>query len=390
MVKPSLGRDQSYARVVNNELVIQKLRESDYSATELAEILDLSHAAMSSILKGLLKGNIIKISYSKSKAGKGRKQVYYTLNEKYGLIIVVSLSDNRYNITISNIKEEILLEEEKEIDRYDVAIIYELVLRLKKILSETRFHNIPLQNIIIAVPGRVNSITGELQLSKQFDSDLFYGKNSIITIFENHFDAPVIMDNDINLSIIGEIKCGHLTGVKNAMVAYIDNGMGGALVLNNKFYGGDFGYAGEFGLMHTTFHGIDSYLDEFASLRSLKNYANKLFNREFNVAELVKEYKKKGQLYAYINETAHLVGHKLRDIIELLNISNIVLSGRVNLFGEDYLNCVIEEIKKSQNQCEIKYSDLARNSILFGAMSKSVDQTIAHLDNTVIGKVMSS
>ena len=115
MIKESVGCDQSYARTVNNELVIQKLCESDYSATDLARELDLSHAAISSILKGLVNDRIIKASYSSSTAGKGRKRVFYSLNEAYGLIIVVSLSNNRYQIIISNIREEILLEETDEI-----------------------------------------------------------------------------------------------------------------------------------------------------------------------------------------------------------------------------------------------------------------------------------
>lgn len=97
MTTQAFGRDQSYARKVNNELVIQKLRKEDLSATELSSTLNLSHAAMSSILKGLLGQGIIKVSCSKSEFGKGRKQVVYSLNEQYGLIIVVSLSDNRYS-----------------------------------------------------------------------------------------------------------------------------------------------------------------------------------------------------------------------------------------------------------------------------------------------------
>ena len=36
MTTQAFGRDQSYARKVNNELVIQKLRKEDLSATELS------------------------------------------------------------------------------------------------------------------------------------------------------------------------------------------------------------------------------------------------------------------------------------------------------------------------------------------------------------------
>ena len=381
--KEILGRDQSYARAVNNELVIQKLRERDYSATDLANDLNLSHAAISSILKGLVNDNIIRASYSGSTAGKGRKRVFYSLNEAYGLIIVVSLSNNRYEIIISNIREEILLEFEKEITNYDVATIYEIVLKIKDILMMVEYRDIPLRSIIIAVPGRVNAITGELQLSKHFDADLFDGKNSIKNIFSKYFDAPITLDNDINLSIIGEMKCGCLKSINNAMLAYIDNGIGGALIIDGKFYGGDNGYAGEFGLMHTSFHGEESYLDEFASLRSIKEYAKKKFNRSFVVNDLVKAYEKHGELYDYINETAHLVGKKLRDVIELLNVSHVVISGRVSLFGIDYLHHVNEEVNKSKNTTIVEYSKLSKKSILIGAISKSVEQSIPHMSGNI-------
>lgn len=379
MIKLTVGQNQSYARAVNNELVIQRLRQKEYSATELANELGLSHAALSSILRGLMKDEIIKISHSVSVTGKGRKQVCYSLNDGYGIMIVVSLADNRYLISISNIKEEILFEEEKEIDKYDVATIYEIILRIKQLL-ELEYRDIPLRHIIIAVPGRVNTKTGKLQSSKQFNNDLFREQNAIIDIFRKHFTVPVTMDNDINLSIIGEWKYGCLKDARNALLAYIDNGIGGALLINGSFYGGNDGYAGEIGLMNATFNGQESCLDEFVSLRSIKEYFLIKHQKKYKVRDLVEEYQKKGEVYDYINATAHLLGKKLRDIVEVLNISNIVLSGRISLFKEDYLNCLKEELAKSQNPCIITYSLLGKKSILYGAICKSVDCTIPHAE----------
>ena len=53
MMEINSGRNQSYARKVNNKLVINKLRQADCSATVLVNELDLSNSAMSSILKEL-------------------------------------------------------------------------------------------------------------------------------------------------------------------------------------------------------------------------------------------------------------------------------------------------------------------------------------------------
>ena len=378
--KLTQGTDQSYARVVNNELVIQKLRESEYSATEIAEFLNLSNATMSSILKGLLQTGLIKISHSIAKYQKGRKQICYTLDENYGLILVVSLSDNRYKIIISNIKEEILLSDEKQIDTYDISTIHTIVLKIKDMLSNSEYSNIPVKQIVIAVPGRVNSVTGELQLSKHFDKNLFESSNTIIEIFKKHFDAPIYMENDMNLAIIGEMKCDYLKNASNAMLVYVDNGMGGAFILNNDFYGGDFGYAGEIGLMSANFDNQENFIDEFVSLRSLKNYAAQKYSCKMHVNDIVNKYNSDVDFKKYVLETAHVLGTKLRDIVELLNLSDIVILGRVSLFGDDYLNCVRQEIEKSQNKCKVLFSKLGKNSILLGAISSSVDKAITVIE----------
>ena len=216
----------------------------------------------------------------------------------------------------------------------------------------------------------------EMCIRDRFDKNLFEGKNNIQAIFKTHFDVPIYQYNDINLSIIGEMKYGELKNSQNAMVAYVDNGIGGAFILNGEFYGGEEGYAGELGLMHCYFHGKEDALDEFSSLRSIKEYAAQKYGTHFTVKNLVKKYEEKGDLYEYINETAHLLGRRLKDVVELLNISDILVSGRVSLFGEDYLKCVEEEVKKSSNECSVKFTKIGRTSVLYGAISTSVDQSI--------------
>ena len=98
-----LGKTQSYARKINNKLVINRLRTSPASATMLVEELNLSNSAISSILKQLENKGIIIQSHSMANYSKGRKQVYYTLNKDYGIFVILCLSNNRCKIIVSNI-----------------------------------------------------------------------------------------------------------------------------------------------------------------------------------------------------------------------------------------------------------------------------------------------
>ena len=53
MKKLNTGRNQTYARTLNNELVIQALRKEDLSATELSEKLSLLLCFMRLVGKSL-------------------------------------------------------------------------------------------------------------------------------------------------------------------------------------------------------------------------------------------------------------------------------------------------------------------------------------------------
>ena len=374
----NLGRNQSFARKVNSELVLSRLRKSDCSATILSEELNLSNAAMSSILKELENQNMIVHSHSVSNVGKGRKQIYYTLNKDYGLFIVVCLSNNRCKIIVSNLKEEILIREEKEIDKYDVSVIYEIILRIKTILAIPEYRDLPLVNIYIAVPGKVNSLTNEVQVqsSKHFDSSLFEEKNKISQLFKAHFNAPVFIENDINLAIIGERKCGALASSNDSLLAYIDNGIGAAMIFGGNFYKGSSGYAGELGLLRVNVNGEENYLDEFISLRSIKNHFKEKYHKEFKHKDLVDLYYQDDSAKEYILNTAKILGEKLKDIVELLNISKIVIQGRVSYFEDEYLSVIEREINQSSNQCDVEFSKLNGDSIFIGAMAKAVDYLV--------------
>ena len=357
------GINQTYARVYNNKLVLTKLREKEMSGTLIGQELNLSNASVSSIIKELLEKNIIKVSKIEAKANVGRKKVYYTLNEDYGLVSVISLSDKKSRIVISNIKEEVLFDEQKDIDKYNLVTIYEIILELKNIIDE-KFKNIPLKSIIISVPGRVNEKNGQLQLSKQFDKSLFEGEDTILSLFKKYFTCDVKVLNDIVLELYGERAKGQLQNEKNALLIHIDEGIGSSMVLNGKLYRGEDGYAGEIGLFRIG----DLYLDEVVSLRVLREQFEL-----HSTKELIEKYHNDEIIHSYCNNSASKLGKLLKDIQEFMNLSKIIITGRVIEFKDDYLSILNNEMINAYKSAEIKYSLLGKNAIVIGAIYKAVN-----------------
>ncbi len=361
------GKTQSYARQLNNQLIMRELRQGYCSATMLSQRLNLSNAALSSIISKLQQDGYIKQAEIDTEVNIGRKPVYYTINEKFGYIVVVSLADYVAKVVVSDMKMNIVDTVETKVEKYDVEMLYELVLTVKNLLAQEKYRDSKLLGIDLSIAGKVNTQTGELQLSPQFDKEIFSEKNRIVNLFKRQFNAPIVMTNDINLAGLGEMYDGAMKGVENGMLVHVDEGIGGALILDGKLYTGAQGFGGEVGLMRTEYRGEINYLDEFVSLRAIKKEL-----KERHTKEVVERYKAEKETKDYVNSTARCLGRVLKDIVELLNISKIALSGRIKEFGEDYLKQVKEEVGKSQNACDVVYSTLRDPSIV-GAISKAVE-----------------
>lgn len=372
------GKTQSYSREVNNRLVMEKLKIRPYSQTELAEELLLSNATMSSIAKELLNLGVIKIESSASKKGHGRKQVFYSIDEKYGLILAINISSYQATIALSNVKEEVLTMKKLDIQKYDSSSIYEIILACTQMLMQPDYKELELKTVVISLPGRVNSITGELALSKQFDPELFKEKNFITNVFKKQFpNAEIFTYNDINLSAIAELKFGELINAKNAIFISVDYGIGGSLIINGNLFDGDVGYCGEFGLIKVSQDDKTDFLDEFISFRSLIEQAKQITKeKDCSRTRLIELYQNNEQIKSLVNNSAKTLGQALKNIIEILDISTVVISGRAIEFGEEYLSTVQNELSTLIYNPKVSFSSLGRDGRIKGATRIGMDHIL--------------
>lgn len=368
------GKTQSYARQVNNRLIMRELRScGKCSATMLANKLNLSNAALTAILFSLSqKGYIKRAEQETQDKCLGRRPVYYSVNENFGCVAVVQLADCVARVVIADMNKTVLYRADLPAAKYDMAALYRLVIALKDALHTAELVDTPLMAIELSVAGRVNVQTGQLQLSPQFDADLFCSQNAVTDVFEKHFGVPVVINNDVNLALLGEVSFGLLKGVKNAMLVHLDEGIGGAYVFDGKPYFGCNGFAGEVGLLHVEHEGKTQMLDECVSLRAVRNMLSQKFSLCESFDDVLSLYENNDDAHDEVLETARTLGKALKDVVELLDISTIVLSGRiVQLSG--YVEEVAGIVKQSPAYAEVLRSDISADASVLGAVSKAVD-----------------
>lgn len=372
MNRKELGKNQSLARELNNKIVINKLKEKPFSGTELSKELSLSNATLSSIFNSFLSINLIKKVSSDTKSGVGRKLVKYAINDEFGLVIIVSITGNSLEVVASSLNNETLYKVTKDIEKYDLKTIYETIVVIKDILILKEFRDIPLRNIILSLPGLIDKKTGELQVSPQFDQEIFKNKNSLLQLFEENFKCPVYLENDSKLMTLGEIATQVFKERKNGAVIYIDEGVGSGIVIGNKLFYGSRGFAGEIGLIDLN----GKPLDEYISLRSLSLKAKEILNRPINNAELIEFYKSNNEIKKVVLESAKYLAFGLKQLINVLDLDYFILNGRVKEFGKEYIDIVNNEIKKSNDNAITVYSALDENPIIVGAKEIGSDYVL--------------
>ena len=156
---------------------------------------------------------------------------------------------SHYNIYTKNYEKEVIIKEidgikyepyedvQIEVPEESVGTVIEaLAMRGAKMENMTNVNN--LVRLIYTIPSRglIGFSTDFMTMTKGY---------GII----NHTFKEYRTRENVN---IGERKSGALTNSSNALLLYVDNGIGASMIFNNEFYKGCNGYAGEIGLMSSS------------------------------------------------------------------------------------------------------------------------------------------
>ncbi|MBW7937443.1 MAG: ROK family protein [Candidatus Omnitrophica bacterium] len=165
-----------------------------------------------------------------------------------------------------------------------------------------------------------------------------------------HINAPVFIDNDVNLGTYGEAMLGAGAGAKNVIGIFLGTGVGGGIIIDGKIYHGTAGTAGEVGhviIQHGGIPGpfglkgsVEGLTSRNAIIRSIRNDIKK--GKKSSLEVLFKSGKKIGssQLAAAYRDgdsvvikafhhAAELVGVTMGSLINLLAPDVVILGGGV-------------------------------------------------------------
>jgi len=335
--------------------ILQELRRrrSPVSRSELAASLGVARATLSEALGalddlGLISGDAV------SQSSGGRPPQTFSLNPSAGFVGVIDVGGSRTRVGIADLSGAILDDSLRVIpvDSGPEEIMGWAAAELERMfathVSATKSRGRSRIAVVAGLPGPVDFTTGSvvsppiMRTWQDFDTRDF---------LMHRFDAPIVIDNDVNLIALAEQRLSHHRS-SVLLVIKLGTGVGGGLVINGQVLRGARGAAGDIG--HTQSaraHGslcrcghigcVEAVAGGWALVQELQERGLDVTNVS-DVARLVRD----GDPVAssHVRAAAKVVGQAVAQAVSLLNPDTVVISGEMLGAGDQVLSAIREGV----------------------------------------------
>ena len=208
------------------------------------------------------------------------------------------------------------------------------------------------------------------------------------SLLEERFRIPVIVENEANLSVLGESAFHY--GCRNMIHINVHDGIGMGILIDGHLYKGKDGYAGEFG--HTILFpdgklcpcGNRGCFELYASEKAiLEEYASRTGKDTVTIDEFLSDYNQKApEAYNMMELFIKYMSIGINNLINTFNTDLIVLNSSFSNYIPDINSRIVEYLAKHQNRdCRIISSRLQDISGLMGGIRLSCEHflDIRHL-----------
>lgn len=270
-------------------------------------------------------------------------------------------------------------------------LIGAIISGIEELMLRRGLRKTDLLGIGIGMPGLVDIERGVVHYLVNIPG---WNNVSVARLFEEHYEVPTSLDNDVNVMALGELVFGAGRGTKNMLCITLGTGVGGALIIDGKLYRGSTLSAGEIGHMPINIDGprcncggfgcLERYVgSQFIAKSAVdcikkgeKTSIPKLVNDRLSeiTPEVISEAARYGDKLAVRiwQDTGRYLGIALAGAVNLLNPERIVIGGGVAGAGKVLFDAIRAGIKQRAMKLPAKTvkvvrAELGENAGVIGA-----------------------
>ncbi len=371
----------------NINLVLKTIyAQEKVSRADVARETELTRTTVSDIVAELIEQGLVEETGVGFSAG-GKPPILLELREDARLMICLDLSGSEFRGAIVNLRGKICHQESLPINGEVGEGLLERVYQLMAVLLARV--DAPLIGLGVATPGLVDHQKGIVRRSVHLD----WVDVPLESLLKERYHLPVYLINDSHAAALAEITFGEMRQAPNLIVVRIGKGIGSGIILSGQLHYGDGFGAGEIGHLTVVEGGRQCSCGNYGcletvaspgalvqSLRELSEYdwisfkTSQALNPESIDWDFVRQAFQAGDetVTQLVKEAGRYLGISIANLVSILNVERIVISGAYQEFGSMFLQAVSEEVKRRSlltmaAETQIQNSILGSENVLMGA-----------------------
>ena len=367
------------------------LEHGALSRVDMVRLTGISKPTASQLLARLEHAGLVR-SVGLTSGRPGRSALLYALNPAAGYAAALDVTPRRIQARVADLTGSVVGEFElKRPDRTVGSGPASALAALEPALAEAGLHCRSLTSVVVAATGSYDADADCLRYARDLRS---WSDAGLVQTLERMTGVPVFIENDVNLAAVAERQLGAAQDISDFFLFWAGDGIGGALLLDDRLRRGVTGGAGEIAFLQPT--GADAVhrpmrsgsgaFERWVGGPALAELAQAHGLPGKNAVALVAAASASGTApaRAFLDELALRYAHGLSAVIVVLDPGAIVLAGPVIAAGGESLRARVghhlEEIAVTIPR--LLLSTVVDDPVLTGAMCTS----LAHARETVFGR----
>jgi glucokinase len=370
------GGDSGHLRRLNLDrvLVVAMDRPDSFTRAELIEATGLSAPTVGSLVSHLIRSGVVRELGAGPSRG-GRRPAFMEFNARHGFVAGIDLGPTRTRLSVADLRGEPLAHRivPTPAGIGPEALLSRMAAAVRTLMREESAEK--LLAVAVGVPGVVDYNRGVVPLAPNLNG---WTNVAVRDTLERILEAPVVVENDVNLAVLGEHWRGAARGHDTCVFLFVGTGIGAGVLIDGELHRGHHFMAGEIAVMCmgpqylSVDFGSRGCLETLAGLQSLATRWPRSGRGDPArwMAELF-EAAQKGDRTARqaVDETASLIGIAVANVGAVVDPSLIVLGGALFAQAEPLVHEVRKVVAQiSRPPLEIVVSALGKEAPLWGSL----------------------
>ena len=368
----------SLVRAVNEDRVLEAvLAHGPISRSDLGRLLGISKPTVSSIMTGLEDAGLVRTVGSQA-SGVGRPATLYTLNRQAGYVLGIDLGGTPLRAILADLYGDVVEYVSTPLDaRTPKSILAQLADVKRQLLDATAIEPDLLQAATVGVPGILDP---ELRRTRAAYNVPALSELDLQRDIAEALGVPVHIENDVNLSALGEGWRGGAVGFANFVVIAVDTGVGMGIVIDGELYRGPSGAAGEIDFLPLAADGVPEAsghgpLEGAISAPAVLHRHERAGGHAASVQEIVAAAQTGDPIAARtIEEIVSALAHAIASVVCVLDPQRVILAGGVGALDELLEPVRVAVDRRVPSPVAIETSPLADRGVAYGALAVALRQ----------------